>query len=67
MLLITGVTIRVITIATPSLPCGGITAAVLLTICNVDSAVGLPIFILIDMITDNITTGANVYCVLLEV
>lgn len=67
-LLITGLAILVITIATPSLPCGGITtAAVLLTICNVNLAVGLPVFIIVDMITDNITTGANVYCVLLEV
>lgn len=67
-IIIVGAAILVITMATPSLPCGGITtAAILLQICKVDPAIGLPLFILIDMLTDNITTGANVYCVLLEV
>jgi Na+/H+-dicarboxylate symporter len=55
-------------IATPAVPYGGITIyAILLQFFNIDVTAGLPIFILGDMLTNNLVSGANVFFVLLEV
>ncbi len=59
--------IIITTLATPSVPGGGIiTATILFSTLQLDVAICMPIYIAVELISDYIVTGGNVYCLVLE-
>lgn len=60
-------TIIITVLATPTVPGGGIiTATILFSILQLDVALCMPIYIAVELISDYIVTGGNVYCLALE-
>ena len=45
---------------------GIIVATLMMQIAGVEPSIGLPIYIMIDLMTDGIVTGGNIYCLMFE-